>query len=142
MQIRSFKVDDTEAVSSLWQEIFPDDPPHNAPTIVIKQKLQCQPELFFVGEVDGEIIGTVLSGYDGHRGWLYSVAVSEKLRRQGIATKLIRYAEQALAAKGCTKINLQVRSTNALVAAFYRTLGYETEERISMGKRIANVTVK
>ena len=142
MQIRPFRVDDTDAVRSLWKEIFPDNPPHNAPAIVIKQKLKCQPELFFVGEIGGEIIGTVIPGYDGHRGWLYSIAVSEGRRRQGIATKLIRYAEQALAAKGCTIINLQVRSTNAPVAGFFRRLGYETEERISMGKRIANVTVK
>jgi len=135
MQIRPFKETDTEAVSMLWQEVFPDDPPHNAPAVVIKQKLQCQPELFFVGELDGSIVGTVLTGYDGHRGWLYSVAVSPKQRRQGLGTKLIRHAEKELTAIGCTKINLQVRSTNAAVVAFYKELGYETEERISMGKR-------
>ena len=141
IQIRPFKEIDTSGVSALWQEIFPDDPPNNAPAIVIRQKLQCQPELFFVGEAGGEIVGTVLSGYDGHRGWLYSVAVSPKQRRQGLGTRLIRHAEHALTSIGCTKINLQVRSTNAAVAAFYMELGYEVEERISMGKRFANVTV-
>jgi len=141
MHIRPFTESDTAAVSALWNEIFPDDPPHNAPAIVIKQKLECQPELFFVGEVDGEIIGTVLSGYDGHRGWLYSVAVSPMLRRQALGTKLIQHAEQALISRGCTKINLQVRSTNASVAAFYNGLGYEIEERISMGKRFASANV-
>jgi hypothetical protein len=141
MQIRSFKETDTAAVSALWQEIFPDDPPHDAPAIVIKQKLECQPELFFVGEFDGAIVGTVLSGYDGHRGWLYSVAVSPKLRRQGLGTKLIRHAEHALNAIGCTKINLQVRSTNAAVVAFYKELGYHVEERISMGKRFAGTKI-
>ena len=122
-------------------EIFPDDPPHNAPAIVIKQKLQCQPELFFIGELDGAIVGTVLSGYDGHRGWLYSVAVSPKQRRHGLGTKLIRHAEKELNAIGCAKINLQIRSTNAIVAAFYKELGYEIEERISMGKRFASTDV-
>lgn len=141
MQIRPFKECDTGAVSALWQEIFPEDPPHNAPPIVIKQKLQCQPELFFVGEVNGEIVGTILSGYDGHRGWLYSVAVSPKMRRNGLGTKLIRHAENALVLLGCTKINLQVRATNAMVAAFYKELGYEIEERISMGKRIKSVNL-
>jgi ribosomal protein S18 acetylase RimI-like enzyme len=141
MKIRTFQETDTAAVSALWREIFPDDPPHNAPEIVIKQKLQCQPELFFVGERDGKIIGTVLSGYDGHRGWLYSVAVSPKLKRQGLGTELIKHAEKALNAIGCTKINLQVRSTNAAVVAFYEGLGYEVEERISMGKRFANANV-
>lgn len=141
MQIRPFKEIDTAAVTALWQEVFPDDPPHNAPAIVIRQKLQCQPELFFVAEVEGEIAGTVLSGYDGHRGWLYAVAVSPKQRRQGLGTRLIRHAEHALASIGCTKINLQVRSTNAAVAAFYMELGYEVEERISMGKRFAGVGI-
>jgi ribosomal protein S18 acetylase RimI-like enzyme len=141
MQIRIFKENDTAAVSALWQEIFPDDPPHNAPAIVIKQKLECQPELFFVGELDGAIVGTVLSGYDGHRGWLYSVAISPRQRRKGLGTKLIKHAEKELNAIGCTKINLQVRSTNAAVVAFYKELGYEIEERISMGKRFANADV-
>lgn len=136
MKIRTFRESDTAAVSALWREVFPDDPPHNAPELVIQQKLQCQPELFFVSEQDGEITGTVLSGYDGHRGWLYSVAVSPKRRRQGLGTRLIRHAENALDGLGCTKINLQVRSTNAAVVAFYQELGYEVEERISMGKRV------
>jgi ribosomal protein S18 acetylase RimI-like enzyme len=137
MQIRPFDPADTAAVTALWQEVFPDDPPHNAPAIVIRQKLQCQPELFFVGEADGEIIGTVLSGYDGHRGWLYSVAISPRQRRRGLGTRLIRHAEHALISIGCTKINLQVRSTNAAVVAFYRELGYDVEERISMGKHFS-----
>jgi ribosomal protein S18 acetylase RimI-like enzyme len=141
MQIRIFKESDTAAVSALWQAIFPDDPPHNAPAIVIKQKLECQPELFFVGELDGAIVGTVLSGYDGHRGWLYSVAISPRQRRKGLGVKLIKHAEKELNAIGCTKINLQVRPTNAAVVAFYKELGYEIEERISMGKRFANADV-
>jgi ribosomal protein S18 acetylase RimI-like enzyme len=138
MQIRPFNEADTAQVTALWQQIFPDDPPHNAPAIVIRQKLQCQPGLFFVGEVDGAIVGTVLSGYDGHRGWLYSVAVNPGQRRRGLGSKLIRHAEQALIAIGCTKINLQVRATNAAVVAFYKELGYDVEERISMGKRFAS----
>jgi ribosomal protein S18 acetylase RimI-like enzyme len=138
MYIRPFNEIDTQAVSALWHEVFPDDPPHNAPAIVIRQKLQCQPELFFVGELDGSIVGTILSGYDGHRGWLYSVAVSPKRHRQGLGSKLVRYAEASLVALGCTKINLQVRATNAAVAAFYAELGYAVEERISMGKRFTH----
>ena len=141
MHIRTFEKKDEAAVSALWQQIFPDDPPHNAPAIVIRQKLQCQPELFFVGELDGGIVGTVLSGYDGHRGWLYSVAISPTQRRNGLGTKLIKHAEKALNSVGCTKINLQIRSTNATVVAFYEKLGYEAEERISMGKRFASANV-
>jgi ribosomal protein S18 acetylase RimI-like enzyme len=138
MQIRPFKKTDTGAVTTLWREIFLDDAPHNAPELVIKQKLQCQPELFFIGELDGALVGTVLSGYDGHRGWLYSVAISPQQRRKGLGTQLIQHAEKELTAIGCTKINLQVRSTNAAVVSFYKEMGYGIEERISMGKRFAN----
>src|SRR5712691_4788312 len=140
MRIRSFEESDTERVASLWREVLPNDPPHNAPALVIRRKLQFQRELFFVGEIDTAIVGTVLAGYDGHRGWLYSVAIHPRYRRRGLGTTLVRHAEAALAAAGCPKINLQVRTTNAAVVAFYRKLGYEVEERISMGKQIFGVT--
>ena len=80
--------------------------------------------------------GTILAGYDGHRGWLYSVAVSPSHRKQGLGTALVNQAERALAERGCMKINLQIISGNGEVAAFYESLGYALEQRISMGKRI------
>ncbi len=137
MQIRIFKEADTAAVSALWQEVFPDGPPHNAPAVAISQKLEYQPELFFVAEIDGEIAGTMLCGYDGHRGWLYLLAVSPAHRREKIGIRLVRHAEHALTARGCTKINLQTRATNPDAAIFFHTLGYEVEELVSMGKRFA-----
>lgn len=78
-----------------------------------------------------------MAGYDGHRGWLYAVAVVDSYRRRGIGTALVQEAEARLGALGCGKINLQIRSTNADVKAFYDRLGYGTEDRISMGKRVA-----
>ena len=77
-----------------------------------------------------------MGGYDGHRGWVYSVAVHPKHRRRGIGGAFIRQLEAALAERGCLKVNLQVRATNAEVVAFYEKLGYVVEERISMGKRL------
>ena len=125
-----------EGVRSLWLEAFPDDPPHNRAEVAIPAKLAVQPDLLLVA-VDGDVVvGTAMAGYDGHRGWLYSVAVRQTHRRTGIATLLIADAEQRLARLGCTKVNLQVRAENAAVAALYRSLGYEIEERVSMGKRL------
>ena len=125
-----------EGVRSLWLEAFPDDPPHNRAEVAIPAKLAVQPDLLLVA-VDGDVVvGTAVAGYDGHRGWLYSVAVRQTHRRTGIATLLIADAEQRLARLGCTKVNLQVRAENAAVAALYRSLGYEIEERVSMGKRL------
>jgi ribosomal protein S18 acetylase RimI-like enzyme len=95
-----------------------------------------QPELLLVA-VDAElVVGSIIAGYDGHRGWLYAVAVLNSHCRQGIGTALVGAAEARLRSMGCSKINLQVRSTNATVVAFYRRLGYLIEERTSMGKRL------
>jgi ribosomal protein S18 acetylase RimI-like enzyme len=125
-----------EGVKALWQQAFPDDPPWNAAEVAIPAKLAVQPELFLVA-LDGDlVVGSIIAGYDGHRGWLYAVAVLNCRCRQGVGTALVRAAEAGLRSMGCGKINLQVRSTNANAVAFYRRLGYLIEERTSMGKRL------
>jgi ribosomal protein S18 acetylase RimI-like enzyme len=136
MKIRPFQEPDRAGVTALWGEVFPDPAPHNHPPRVIDQKLTLQRELFFVAEADGTVVGTVMAGYDGHRGWLYTVAVCPRHRRRGLGAALVRHAEAALRALGTLKINLQVRTSNAGVVAFYETLGYRVEELISMGKRL------
>ena len=73
---------------------------------------------------------------NGHRGWLYSVAVRNDVRRNGVGTALVRQAEQALQALGCGKVNLQVRAANEAIVSFYEGLGYVVEERASLGKRL------
>ena len=77
-----------------------------------------------------------MGGYDGHRGWIYSVAVVPERRSLGIGTALIRKLEAELARRGCLKINLQVRESNVGVMDFYRKLGYEVDPVVSMGKRL------
>src|SRR5690606_34749784 len=121
---------------ALWRACFPGDPPHNSAAAAIPAKLEVQPELFLVAEEEGRVIGTAMAGWDGHRGWLYAVAVDPARRRGGVGRALVRAAEARLAALGCGKVNLQVRAENAGVAAFYEGLGYAVEERVSMGKRL------
>ncbi len=123
-----------DGIRVLWHEAFPDDPPWNAAEIAIPAKLKLQPELFLVAIDQDLVIGSIMAGYDGHRGWLYAAAVLQSHQRQGIGTALVRAAENRLSAMGCTKINLQVRSSNTAVTKFYGSLGYEIEERVSMGK--------
>jgi len=77
-----------------------------------------------------------MCGYDGHRGWIYSLAVSPSHRRQGIGTQLVHHGERELVRRGCVKINLQIIEGNEAVVAFYSALGYSVEKRISMGKPI------
>jgi len=130
------------AVIALWETVFGYETAHNTPSLAIDKKLAVADELFFVAVRDEEVIGTAMGGYDGHRGWLYSVAVHPAHRREGLGAKLVRHAENALIARGCMKINLQIVSANASVAAFYEALGYSIEPRISMGKKIeANIVM-
>jgi ribosomal protein S18 acetylase RimI-like enzyme len=134
--IRPFAIEDERAVVALWRAVFPDDPPHHDPVAAIHLKVAQQPELFLVAERAGEVVGTIMAGYDGHRGWIYRVAVDPRHQRQGIGTALVRRAEVELIARGAPKINLQVRTSNCQVVAFYEQLGYAVEERVSMGKRL------
>ncbi|NIE67660.1 GNAT family acetyltransferase [Burkholderia sp. Ax-1719] len=141
--LRVFSEADTEAVLALWLQAFPEyndtTRPHRNPRLSIANKLGTQPELFFVAtrDEDGVIVGTAMAGYDGHRGWLYSLAVANEARRLGIGTRLVRHAESALAAMGCLKLNLQVLADKPEVIAFYDSLGYRADAVVSLGKRLA-----
>jgi len=138
--IRCFAEADTDAVLALWQLAFPEyrrpDKPHRDPRLSIANKLATQPELFFVATRDDAIAGTIMAGYDGHRGWLYSLAVDPDLRRHGIGSRLVAHAERALAARGCPKVNLQVLPDRQDVVRFYDALGYRADPVVSLGKRL------
>jgi ribosomal protein S18 acetylase RimI-like enzyme len=123
-------------VVALWEAVFAYEAAHNRPGLAIDKKLAVDDQLFFVALADHTVVGTVMAGYDGHRGWIYSVAVASTHRRQGIGSRLVAHAERALIGKGCVKINLQILEGNESVTAFYKTSGYAVEKRISMGKRI------
>jgi ribosomal protein S18 acetylase RimI-like enzyme len=129
-------IDHRQQVIALWTTVLGYETGHNTPSLAIDRKLAVQDGLFFLAVEQGIVIGTVMAGYDGHRGWLYSVAVHPLHRKQGLGTALVRFAEQALIERGCMKINLQIVSGNEHVSAFYSSLGYEVEPRISMGKKI------
>jgi ribosomal protein S18 acetylase RimI-like enzyme len=134
MEICRFQESDEAAVAALWNGAFGYPGPHNAPANIIRHKLAVQRELFFVAFEDGELAGTVMGGYDGHRGWIYSLAVAPAFRRRGYGAALVRHVEHELAKLGCFKINLQVLASNAAVVGFYKSVGYHVEERISLGK--------
>jgi ribosomal protein S18 acetylase RimI-like enzyme len=134
--IRPFESADLPALEALWGRVFADDPPWNAPAVMIANKLKVQPELLLVGLLDEKLVGAVMAGFDGVRGWIYHLAVAPESRRRGIATLLVRAAEAGLRKLGCPKVNIQVRAANAEVVAFYQSLGFSIEERLSMGRRL------
>ena len=135
--IRPFQASDESRVIALWQSVFGYEAAHNDPATVIRMKRAVDPGLFLVATVTCDIVATIMGGYDGHRGWIYSLAVDPTHRRRGIATALMKRVETLLAERGCLKVNLQLLATNAPASAFYKTLGYRIEERVSMGKVLA-----
>src|SRR4051794_8603584 len=143
LSIRRFDARDTDAVIALWQQAFPEyrdaTKPQRNPRLSIANKLATQPELSFVAVLGERVVGTVMGGYDGHRGWLYSLAVDESLRRHGIGSRLVAHVEAALTALGCPKLNLQVLSAKNDVRAFYEALGYRADEVVSFGKRLGEL---
>ncbi len=143
--IRHYRDGDSTAISELWQLVFAEQAPHNLPVKIIADKLAMPPELgrqlLLVCAREAQIIGTTLAGWDGHRGWLYAVAVHPDWRRLGLGAALVRSAEQALTELGCSKVNLQIRAGNEAVVDFYRTLGYAVEARTSMGRLLTESSV-
>lgn len=136
MEIRRYQPSDRQAILELWTAVFGDDGDHNSPDRSLDRKLAHADDLLFVAECTGQILGTVMGGYDGHRGWVYALAVKPDRRHEGIATKLMQYLESQLEQLGCPKLNLQVRADNKMVLSFYQQLGYELEDRVSIGKRL------
>jgi len=135
MHIRTYRVSDEAAVIALWSACGLTRP-WNDPARDIARKLTVQPELFLVGEVEGEIIASAMAGYDGHRGWINYLGVAPAWRGQGLARALMARVEQGLLAMGCPKLNLQVRTSNADARAFYTAMGYAQDEAVCFGKRL------
>ncbi|MGD9093967.1 MAG: GNAT family acetyltransferase [Anaerolineales bacterium] len=142
VEIRLYEEKDEVAVAALWREVFPESPSWNRPELDIQRKLAVQRELFLVATHNVTLLGTVMAGYDGHRGWIYYLAVDPKYRHKGIATALMTSVEERLARIGCPKINLQVRAGNEDVIAFYEKLGYRIEPRVSMGKLLIHSSIE
>jgi ribosomal protein S18 acetylase RimI-like enzyme len=92
--------------------------------------------LFLVGTVASELVATAMIGFDGHRGWVYYLAVAPRHRKQSHGRALMDDAERRLIARGCPKINLLVRSSNTAIVEFYRSLGYAQDDCVSLGKRL------
>ena len=135
LKIRSYQSSDRRAVIDLWHRcdlVVPQDKAQKD----IEMKNQFQADLFFVGEINGRVVATAMAGYDGHRGWIYYLAVDPDHQRQHIGSRMMEKAERELQKRGCMKINLQVRTSNQSVISFYNSLGYSNDDVIGLGKRL------
>lgn len=135
IDIRPLSLSDTDAVVALWQETGLTRPWNN-PYQDISRKLTVQPELFLVATEEGALVGTVMAGYDGHRGWLYYLASAPERRGEGIARRLVERAEELLREMGCPKVQLMVRPENGGVHDFYAAIGYESFDIWATAKRL------
>ncbi len=134
--IRPFIEADTEAIVTLWNAAGLVKP-WNDPYRDIERKLAVQPELFLVAEAgDGTVMGTAMVGYEGHRGWVNYLAVADPARGTGLGRALMQEAERLLIQRGCPKINVQVRTANTEVLAFYERLGFAIDDAVSLGRRL------
>jgi len=134
-RVRPFERPDTESVIALWHAAGLTRP-WNDPRKDIERKLQVQPELFLVAVDDDAVVGSVMAGYDGHRGWLYYLASDPTRRGEGIGRELVNEAERRLETLGCPKVQLMVRPDNVAARGFYDALGYESFDIWATGKRL------
>jgi ribosomal protein S18 acetylase RimI-like enzyme len=136
MKIREFKIADYPIVRDLWQAagliLRPGDELEG-----VRLKLQRDPDLFLVGERDDKIVGTVIGGWDGRRGWIYHLAVKPEHQRKGMGADLVHEVEKRLIAKGAKKVNAQVYKWNEKSSEFFKAIGYEAQpDLVMIGKQL------
>ena len=135
LHIRPYEAADEAAVIALWHACGLTRA-WNDPRRDIARKLTVQPDLFLIATAGAGPVASAMVGFDGHRGWVNYLAVAPSHRHQSIGRVLMQEAERLLTALGCPKLNLQVRSTNVEVLAFYRALGYAPDDVVSLGRRL------
>lgn len=135
MTLQPYAAEDEKSVIELWQRCALTRP-WNDPRKDIDRKLTEQPELFLVGKIDGAVVATAMAGFDGHRGWVNYLAVAPEHQRKGLGRVLMQRVEELMQARGCPKVNIQIRAGNAAVLEFYQRIGYTTDDVVCVGKRL------
>ena len=137
LHIRPYQDRDEKDVIELWHNCNL-VVPWNDPKLDIERKLKVNPDLFLVGLIEGNVVATVMGGYEGHRGWINYLAVSPEIRQKGVGQQMVEEVEAKLRKLGCPKINIQIRSSNKSVIEFYGKVGFSVDDVISMGKRLVD----
>jgi len=134
LTIRSAALEDEQNVVGLWRAcdlvVSYNDP---AADFRFAKAGSCSDVLVAEDDV-GRIVGSVMVGHDGHRGWLYYVASEPRSRGSGFGRRMVQAAEEWLRQRGVVKAQLLVRETNTKVVSFYERLGFETAPRVVMSK--------
>ena len=133
--IDTYQDGDEAAIIRLWQECGL-VVPWNNPLTDIARKVADSPQLFFTGRIDGKLEASCMAGYDGHRGWIYFLAVANSEQRKGFAAQIVAHVEAQLIELGCPKLELMVRDRNREVIAFYQAIGFNLDPVRVLSKRL------
>ena len=123
IEIRPIKSNKHQQLMDLWLECGLTRS-WNKPEEDIRRKMQVQSELLLGSFQSGQLVGSIMAGYDCHRGWMNYVGVLPAFQRKWIGKKLVEMAEEGLKQLGCPKVNLQIRYSNSIAQDFYRRVGY------------------
>jgi len=131
--IRQIENADIDLVIELW-ETCNHLISHNDPTTDISFCRSSPNAALFIGYVDSALAASIMTGHDGHRGWIYYLAVDPKQEGKGFGRCMVWHAEDRLRDRGVPKVNLMIRETNTEVREFYEAIGYATEPRMVMAR--------
>ncbi|PRA02419.1 GNAT family acetyltransferase [Arthrobacter sp. MYb229] len=135
MQISELQMNGLAEVVALWQRVELTRP-WNVPLADAEQALRNESSTILVGHRDGALLASAMGGFDGHRGWLYYVAVRPESQGQGLGQQIVGAATDWLRRRSVPKVQLMVRSENSQVIRFYEQQGYETQDIVVLGKRL------
>ncbi len=135
LEIRAMHDDELERVVELWK-LCGLTRPYNDPHRDIALARSKPGTEILVGIENGKLIASVMVGHDGHRGVVYYVSADPSYQGKGVGRLIMAAAEDWLKQQGIWKLNLMIRPDNVAVKSFYKTLGYDVEERTVMAKWI------
>ena len=135
MQISSAKESDRDEVIALW-EACGLTRPWNDPSADYNLALANETSAILLAHIEGELAASVLTGFDGHRGWVYYLAVAPDSQKQGLGRRMMVAAEHWLRDRNAPKIQLMVRDDNEAAIGFYKALGYDVQPVVTIGRRL------
>jgi ribosomal protein S18 acetylase RimI-like enzyme len=133
MNIRPMAKSDQAGVIRLWQDCGLIRP-WNDPARDLRTAMRTSDAAVLVGEDAGTIVASVMAGFDGHRGWIYYLAVAQDRRQEGLGRAMFETAQAWLKARGAPKIQLMVRETNEEAIGFYKAMGLEVQPVVTLGR--------
>ena len=138
MEISPLQRADFDAAIALWHEVGLTRP-WNDPRADLQRALEGPASTVLAGREQGRLLATAMVGHEGHRGWIYYLAVQPYERRHGHGRRMIRACEKWVQERGIPKLNVMVRAgENDDVLGFYAAIGYVADDVVVLGRRLAD----